>query len=109
MGLSHSDATVQIKWIVGLRWGLRDRQRGGMGELIRIANDEGVEGVARIKLVVHRLEIEARLLGTGGQIRDRWFGLVANKIELQLRHPDFDEHGMKQFTVGLCQPFSKRA
>ena len=50
VGLAHADAAVEKERIVGLRWALGDGFGGGAGELVAVADDEGVEGVARVEL-----------------------------------------------------------
>ena len=50
VGLAHADAAVEEERVVGLGRTLRDRLAGGVGELVAAADDEGVEGVARIQL-----------------------------------------------------------
>ena len=60
VGLAHADAAIQEERVVGLRRTLRDRLAGGVGELVAAADDEGVEGVARIQLR-RAVPVEARL------------------------------------------------
>ena len=50
MCLAHADAAVEKQRIVGLGRTLCDSQRGRAGELIAVADDEVVEGVARVEL-----------------------------------------------------------
>jgi len=49
MGFPQTDAAVNEKGIVDLRRHFRDRQRGGVGETVRIADDEGIEGIFGIE------------------------------------------------------------
>ena len=64
VGFAHSDATVEEEWVVGLGWPLRYGLAGGVGKLVAAADDEGVEGVARIQLR-GAVPIEAGLGGRG--------------------------------------------
>ena len=67
--LAHSHAAIEEERIVGARGPLGDGQRGGARKLVAVADDEVVEGVARIQLRGGR-PVEARLLrrarGAGG-------------------------------------------
>ena len=47
VGLAEADAAVDEERVVGLRRQLGDGLAGGLGELVGVADDEGVEGVAR--------------------------------------------------------------
>ena len=49
VGLAQSDAAVDEQWVVRPGRGLGDGPAGGMGELVRRADDEGVEGVTGIQ------------------------------------------------------------
>ncbi len=49
MGLAQTDAAIKKKRIVGFARRLRDRQRGGMGEIVVVADDERVERVFGIE------------------------------------------------------------
>src|SRR5579859_6934431 len=60
MGLSHADAAVQKERIVGFRGPLGDGLASRMGELIRAADDESIEGIARIQLG-RAIPVKARL------------------------------------------------
>ena len=62
VGLAHTDAAVQEERVVGLRRTFRDRLAGGVRELVAAADDEGVEGVARIQLRC-AVPVEAGLRG----------------------------------------------
>jgi len=48
--LAHTHAAIKEKRVVGLGGILRDRLSGGAGELVAVADDEGVERIARIQL-----------------------------------------------------------
>ena len=61
VGLAHAHAAVEEERIVGLGGALGDGQRGGAGKLVAVADDEGVEGVARVELR-RGGPVEARLL-----------------------------------------------
>ena len=50
VGLAEADAAVEEERVVGLRWALGDRLRGGACELVAGAEDEAVEVVARVEL-----------------------------------------------------------
>ena len=49
VGLAEAHAAVEEERVVGAGGGLGDRARGGVGELVGGADDEGVEGEARIQ------------------------------------------------------------
>ena len=68
VGLAHADAAIEEERIVGARGPLGDGQRGGAGKLVAVADDEGVEGVARVELRGGG-PVEARLLR---RARGRW-------------------------------------
>ncbi|MGC3992441.1 MAG: hypothetical protein QM796_22625 [Chthoniobacteraceae bacterium] len=46
--LAQTHTAIHEERIVGLGRGLRDRERGGMGELVVRAHHEGLEGIARV-------------------------------------------------------------
>jgi hypothetical protein len=48
--LAKADAAIDEQGVVRARRKLRDGLRGGLGELVRRSDDEGVEGVVRIQL-----------------------------------------------------------
>ena len=50
VSLAHADAAVEEERVVSLRRTLGDGLAGGVGKLVAAADDEGVEGVARIQL-----------------------------------------------------------
>src|SRR5271166_5526581 len=50
VSLAHADAAVEEQRVVGLGGPLGDGLAGGVGELVAAADDEGVEGVARVQL-----------------------------------------------------------
>ena len=64
MGLAHPDAAVEEERVVGLGGALGDGLRGGHGELVAAADDEGVELVAGVQLR-GGAPVEAGLLGHG--------------------------------------------
>ncbi len=78
MGLSQADPAVQEERVVALRGRLRHRTAGRVGELIRVADDEGLEDVAWVELrhpgpagprrlgFVHREENPARAVRNAG-------------------------------------------
>lgn len=47
MRLAKAVFSVKIEWVVGLRRKLRDSEAGCVGEVVAVADDELVEGVAR--------------------------------------------------------------
>ena len=49
MRLAETGAAVDEEWVVGLRRHLGYRQRGGVSEAVAVADDELVEGVARVE------------------------------------------------------------
>ena len=49
VGLAETDAAVDEQRVVGARRGFGDGPAGGVGELVGRADDEGVEGVARVE------------------------------------------------------------
>ena len=49
MGLAEADPAVDEERVVGARWQLRHRLARGLRELVRGADDEGVEGIARVQ------------------------------------------------------------
>ena len=49
VGLAEPDRTVEEERVVAVRGALGDGARGGVGELVRAADDEGVEGVLRVE------------------------------------------------------------
>ena len=50
VGLAQPDAAVEKERVVGHRGRLGHRLRGGVGEAVRIPDDEVVEGVARVEV-----------------------------------------------------------
>ena len=71
MGLAHADAAIEEERIVGARRALGDGQRSGAGKLVAVADDEVVEGVARVELRGGG-PVEAALLGGAcGRLRRR--------------------------------------
>ena len=75
VGLAHAHAAIQEERIVGARRPLGHRQRGGARKLVAVADDEGVEGVARVELRGGG-PVEARLLGRARAARRRRRGRV---------------------------------
>ncbi len=82
-----------------------------MRKLIRAADHERVERVARIELMIHGLEVQPRLLARRvGRARTR----QRVRVSLQTNSscvsamPDFDQHGLQQLAVGFGQPLAKR-
>ena len=55
--LAQSHSAVKKKRVVGFRRLLGDRDGRGVRELIGSADDEGIEGVARVQLMSDRVEI----------------------------------------------------
>ena len=68
VGLAHADAAVEEERVVGFRRTFGDRLAGGVGELIAAADDECVEGVARIQLR-RAVPVEACLRRVSGRSR----------------------------------------
>src|SRR5581483_3896063 len=66
MGFPHTDAAIEEQRVISVGWTLGYRLTRGMGELVTVADDEGIEGIAGIGLGC-AIPIEARLAeGTGG-------------------------------------------
>ena len=66
MGLAHADAAVEEERVVGLGRTLGHGLAGGVGKLVAAADDEGVEGVARVELG-RAVPVEAGLRAGGNQ------------------------------------------
>ena len=62
VGLAHAHAAVEKERVVGLRGLLGHGQRGRMRELVRRADDERFERVARVELMIDGIKIQPRLL-----------------------------------------------
>ncbi len=75
VGLAHAHAAVEEERIVGLGGALGHGQRGGAGKLVAVADDEGIEGVARVELR-RGGPVEARLLRRARRRRRRRRGRV---------------------------------
>jgi hypothetical protein len=70
---------------------------------------EGIKRVAQIQLVIAALEIELRLLDRddcGRSGNDRLF-LGANVLHTSIRHPNFVEDRLNNFTIGARQYLAK--
>src|SRR5207248_9001388 len=65
VGLAHADAAIEEERVIGLRWPLRDGLARCVRKLISAADDESVEGVARIQLR-SAIPVESRLRGMAG-------------------------------------------
>ncbi len=68
VGLAHAHAAIEEQRIVGLRGPLGHGQRGGMRELVAVADHEGIERVLGVQLR-RAVEVEARLLRAGARRR----------------------------------------
>ena len=78
-----------------------------MRELVRCAHDKRFKHVARIKLVIDGIEVQARLLGR----RSCRQGIIlrAKKLKMRVVHADFDQNRLQQLTVSFREPLSKYA
>lgn len=77
-----------------------------MRKLVRRADDECIERVARIQLVVRGFEIEFGLGGSRRTLHDRLL-FRANKVEHEVRLADFNQDSFQKLAVGLRQPFAE--
>ena len=68
--LAESDPAVDEERVVGLGRQLGDRLAGGLGELVGRADDEGVEGVARVEALDRSRRRPAGPSGGGGASSD---------------------------------------
>ena len=84
MRLAQAHAAIEEKRVVGFRGLLGDGERGGVRELVRRADDERVEGVARIQLVIDGVEIQPRLRTTA-RAPQAGSGSAQTNSRLQLR------------------------
>src|SRR5204863_8160115 len=50
VGLAETRRSVQKERVVGLRWGLRDGQRGGVSQAVPLADHEALECVVGVEL-----------------------------------------------------------
>jgi len=76
-----------------------------VGKLIGPAHHKAIERIARVELVIHRVEVQTRLFGSlDGR---NGFGLGADKIQLRIGHADFHQHRLQQLAIGLGQPLAK--
>ena len=81
VGLAEARRGVQEQRVVGLPGKLGDRQRGGVGEAVAVADDELVEAVARVE----RAGGEVEALGLRGRARSGGsVGAVAGELELDV-------------------------
>ena len=98
--LAESHAAVQEQRIVGFRWLLGDGDGRGVGELVRRADNEFVEGVARVQLARGRIEIEL-LLRRDRRRSQRCFAFDRDEFQDQARSADFNQHGLQKLAVGF--------
>ena len=90
--LAQAHSAVEEQRVVGFRRLLGHGLRGGVRELVRGADDKRVEGIARVQLVVRRIEIEPRLWRRGsGRSSRKGLRFEADEIDDKLRPPDFDK------------------
>ena len=100
MRFAKSHAAVQEQRIVGFRRLLGDGHGRGVRELVRRADNEFVEGIARVQLARGRIEIELLLR------RDRrgsygCFVFDRDEFQDQARSADFDQHGLQKLAIGF--------
>ena len=69
VGLAEADAAVEEERVVGARGRFRDRARGGVRELVRGADDEVLEGEARVAGARAARTRRARRGRRGGRLR----------------------------------------
>src|ERR1700674_1048803 len=77
-----------------------------MSKLVRSADDERIKGVARVELVVRRIEIQFRLRDRGCIWRSG-LRLGANVFEQELRLAHFREHRLQELPISLRQPLAE--
>ncbi len=79
-----------------------------MRKFIGLADDEGVEGVARLELIVAALKVQFRLLNRNGGLRSRcgvFFG--ADVLHFQARHAKFVKNGANNFAISAGQDLAE--
>ncbi len=101
VGLAHAHAAVEEERVISFGRLLGDRARGCMGKLIGFADDKGVEGIARVQLMIATFKIQLGLLGAvdGGSGLDGFF-LGADVLHFHLRGTHLVKDGFYNFTVG---------
>src|SRR5262249_13845583 len=99
---------IEKERVVGFRRLLSDRLGCGMGELIGSANDELIEGIARIQLMVGRLEIELGLRCLH-RCRRRGLGFGAYELEAQTGTADLSQHSLQEVAIGLREALAEQA
>ena len=102
VGLAEAGGAVEEEGVVGLRGRLGDGKGGGMGELVILADDEVLEGVARIEragggqplVIAERAPGGGAALGLGGGLAGR--GGVVTLLHLLEAHVDHAAGGQAQ-------------
>ena len=105
--LAHAHTAIQKQRVVGLGRLLGDGLGRGVRELVRCAHDKRIKRVARIELMIDRIEIQARLLHGSIPCRGRRFILRAQKIQVRIAHAHFGQHGLQQLAVGFRQSLAE--
>jgi hypothetical protein len=122
MGLAEADPAVEEEGVVGLRGDLGDRAGGRVGELVRRAHHEAVEGVlgiergGRSRIVFGRLRDGLGGLALEGDadlapiqlrqgLRDHALVVLREPVlELGVRHVDAEQGALEDQVVGGLEP-----
>ena len=105
VGLAEPGRAVEEERVVGLRGGLGDGQRGGVGEAVAVADHEALEGVARV-------EVSAALLGAALEGREADLGKhrpgglerFADQGRVAALDPGADAVGRREVEGGAARP-----
>src|SRR5215470_4058037 len=100
--LPQADSTVDEEWIVGARRQLGHRLAGGLGELIRVADDEGVERVADGEAGGGDRRLR---LGSGGDGHARFAVDIEGNARIPAEH--VARRRLKRLRVVLMEPIPR--
>src|SRR5712691_1152850 len=104
MSLAHAHSAIQEQRVVGFGRLLGDGACRGMREFVGLADDEGVESVARVELVVAALKIQLGLLHAGnhGSRLGRLF-LGSHVMYFCVWRAELMKHGFDDVAIGARQ------
>src|ERR1700730_7993557 len=107
MRFPETHPPIQEQWVIGFRRLLGYGGGRSVRKLVRGAHDERVKGVARVELMIRRIEVELRLR-VSWRDRDDRFRFGANKFESELRASDLGQNGLKKFPIGFRQSLAEQ-